>query len=451
MNAAFVNIGMAKAAFLFGGDVIDPLEGKRNRHSTDAISDSDDPRPPATTRPISQLVKEGQEIIVQVAKGPLGTKGPRVTTHLTIPGRFVVFLPQFSHIGISRRIESEPERVRLKALIERFLPEDSGVIVRTAAVGVQQEQLESDVLYLQTLWTAIASKVGTAPAPTLLHHDLNMVQKTTRDLYSSEIESILIDDAVAYQSLKAFLSASIPGSVDKLMLYDLEKPIFDEYGIEVDIGRALANRVNLPSGGYLIIEQTEALTTLDVNTGKFVGKVNAQDTILKTNLEAVVAITDQLKVRNIGGIIVADFIDMESHPHRELIYNRLIEELKSDRARTNVLRVSELGLVQMTRKRTTESLERQLLSPCPHCEGTGHVRSIQTETFDLIREIKRVSLQSGKKIIHARVRGEVKDWIITRENELFDLLAAQFGIEVNLIESEITLEALRQPAYEVWV
>jgi ribonuclease G len=278
---------------------------------------------------------------------------------------------------------------------------------------------------------------------------LDLILKTTRDIYNEEIERIVIDDKDRHQELKRFLTLMIPGGAKKLVLHEEKTPIFDVYGIEMDIGRALSSRIDLPSGGYLIVDQTEALTSFDINTGKFVGHASAHETILKTNMEAVKKIVDQLRVRNIGGIIVIDFIDMERLDDRERVFNALQEELKHDKARTNVLRISELGLVQMTRKRTSESLERQLMEPCPYCDGRGRIRSTPTEVYDLLRELRRHALQTGETKIRVKVRDDIRDWLVTEEHLLFEQLVAELNLTVEFLPGELTLAALNEAPYEV--
>lgn len=451
MQCAFVNIGLERSAFLYGGDVIDP-SSQANRPDSGSMTDSDDmdPRTQKQSKtPIEKCLKEGQEITVQVSKEPLGTKGARVTMLLSIPGRYLVLMPGFQHIGISRRIEKESERQRLKNLILEINPSSFGVIVRTAAKGAHLNHLRKDLRYLAQLWKDLESRIQKKGSPSLLHKDLHIIEKSTRDLYSDEIKQIVIDHEKSHAYLKRFLTATIPGASKKLRLYTDPTPIFDVYGIEMDIGGALNKKVELPSGGYLIIDQTEALTSFDVNTGRFVGQVSAQETILRTNLEAVVQLVAQLRIRNIGGIIVIDFIDMNSSKDREQVYQTLQEELKKDKSRTNVLKISELGLVQMTRKRTADSLERQLMEPCPHCRGRGQVRSPITEALDLLREIERRYLQTGRRKIKVRVRDDIRDWILEEEGALLDELKKKHGIKVEFIVSEVTLHHLAEDSYEV--
>lgn len=442
MNSAFVDIGLDKSAFLFGGDVLDAQK------SESSLSLEDHKK--IEKRPIEVLVKDGQEIVVQISKEPLGTKGPRVTTYLTIPGRYLVLMPNFSHIGISRRIEDEAERQRLKDIVEDLIPGESGLIVRTAAVGIEENLLRRDIEDLLQSWKRLEKAISASKPPSFLYKDIDIIHKVTRDLYSNDIREIVVDDQDSYIQLGNFLQECIPEAREKLVYYQEKTPIFDVYGIEIDIGRALNNRVELPSGGYLIIEQTEALTSFDVNTGKFVGKVNAQQTILSTNIEAAKKIVEQLRIRNIGGIIILDFIDMESLVDREQVYNILLESLRCDRARTNVLKISDLGLVQMTRKRTSESLERRLLETCPHCEGRGYVKSTETEANELMREIMRFHALTGSHKFKVKVRKEIEKWIEEKSRKFFETMASEHGIDITIENAQLNRKLLREASFEVW-
>lgn len=451
MNSAFIDIGLNRSAFLFGGDVIDPdNEGLAAPSEEDLEAVEEDQRARLNKKPIDKILHDGQQIIVQISKEPLGTKGPRVTMFLTIPGRYLVLMPRFSHIGISRRIEDEAERERLRDIVVDLAPEDTGVIIRTAARGIDEDTLKRDLIFLKRTWQKVESNITLSKAPSLLYCDLDIIKKTTRDLFDDSISKIIIDDKEAYRELNEFLSDTIPQATSRLELYEDQIPIFDSYGIEMDIARALGTRVELPSGGYLVIDQTEALTSFDVNTGKFVGKVNARQTILKTNLEAARKVVEQLRIRNIGGIIIVDFIDMERPEDREAVFHAFQEELKHDRARTNVLRISELGLVQMTRKRTSESLERQLLTPCHLCEGRGQIRSVVTEAHDLLREIIRTSIQTGHKNIQVRVRPDIQEWLQTRLIDRLNTIKREYGIDINFHPTRLSIDMLREPAFEVF-
>ncbi|HKQ68276.1 MAG TPA: Rne/Rng family ribonuclease [Polyangiaceae bacterium] len=342
--------------------------------------------------PIRDVVREGQEVIVQVSKEPIGTKGARVTSHISLPGRYVVYMPTLDQIGISKRIGSDKERARLREAIEALKPPTGGLIVRTVAEGLTKKQLKADVGYLVRLWEDVGKKRETGgKAPVALYQELDLVLKTARDLFTDDIEQIVIDDKEQYQRLVRFVEMFMPERAKDIVLYSGDEPIFDAYGIEDEIGRALSRKVPLPSGGYLIIDQAEALTAIDVNTGRYVGKgsKDLEDTLFKTNLEAVEEIAYQLRFRNLGGLIVLDLIDMERASNREKIRRRLEDLLQKDKAKTTLNRISDLGLIEMTRKRTRESLGRLLHEPCFYCDGTGQLQSKQTVVYEILRQIRR--------------------------------------------------------------
>jgi ribonuclease G len=440
MQSAFVDIGLERAAFLFGGDIIsesdlpDFLEEDDEKKASD---DSEEPRRPHRHQKITDLVREGQEILVQVAKDAIGTKGARVTTYLSLPGRYVVLMPNINHIGISRRIGSEEERQRLRTIIQSVKPDGVGVIVRTASEGVPDEKIRSDIEFLIKLWDSIKARAVTAKPSTLVHEDLNLVFRCTRDLMSKDIDRIVIDDKEKYQDLVRFLNRFSVKLGAQVQLYHGEIPIFDTYGIELDVSRALQSKVWLKSGGYIVIDQTEALTAIDVNTGRFVGNKSLGDTVVKTNLEAVKEIVLQLRLRNMGGIIILDFIDMDRADDRERVFVALSEELKKDKARTTVLRISELGIIQMTRKRTEESLNHKLCMPCPYCEGKGRVKSHITVCYDVIRELIREFGRSSSQNFLLKVHPEVADRLHEEDSVYIEELKKRF--EKNLvIKSEIT-------------
>ncbi len=341
--------------------------------------------------PIRDVVREGQEIIVQVTKEPIGTKGARCSSHVSLPGRYVVYLPTVEHVGISKRIGSDKERARLRETIESMKPPTGGLIVRTVAEGLTKKQLKQDVGYLVRLWGEIAKNREGAKAPHILGSELDIVLKTARDLFTDEVAEIVIDDRAQYQRLVGFVEMFMPERLKDVVFYQEDEPIFDEYGIEDEIGRALSRKVPLPSGGHLVIDQAEALTAIDVNTGRFVGKgsKDMEETILKTNLEAVQEIAYQLRFRNIGGLIILDLIDMERSANREKVRRKLEDLLQKDKAKTTLNRISDLGLIEMTRKRTRESLGRLLHEPCFYCDGTGHLQSKETIAYEILREIRR--------------------------------------------------------------
>jgi ribonuclease G len=412
MQAAFIDVGLDRAAFLHVEDVV-PRENLEDLlaegHEHDA-PDEDEQKVSKARRlsrltQISDVLKEGDSLVVQVSKGSIGTKGARVTSHVSLPGRYAVYLPTVDYIGISKRIGHEKERTRLREAIEDVKPPQGGFIIRTVASGLTKKKLKADVGYLVKQWEEIVKtreKVTCAPA--LLYEDLDIILRTARDQFNEDVKKIVIDSRSEYDRLRKFVAAFLPERIGDVELYEEGDPIFDEYGIEDEISRALSRKVTLPSGGYLIIDQTEALTAIDVNTGRFTGKgKDVEETISQTNLEAVTEIAYQLRFRNIGGLIVIDFIDMEKSSNREKVYRALVEALKRDRATTTTIRISELGLVEMTRKRTRESLSHTLYEPCFYCDGTGLLQSKVTICHEIIRQIGREkdSLPGYKIIINA--------------------------------------------------
>jgi len=445
INSAFIDIGGIKTGFLFGGDVIEPTMARETR-SIDLDLEGTKPK---NVTPIEKILKQGQEIIVQVAKEPIGTKGPRLTQVITLPGRYLVLMPHFRQIGISRRIENTEERERLKGIASKFMPSDLGLIIRTAAFGVTEQDLERDLVELIKSWEKLEAKLDSVNAPSLLYQELAITEKLIRDLFNDQIEEIIVDEFSEFQRLQNFLEAHMPQSKEKLKFYEGPKPIFDHFGIENQLAQALSKKVELKSGGSIVIEQTEALTSIDINTGKDVGKENPKATILKTNLEAAKIICEQLKIRNIGGIIVIDFIDMDDPIDREIIYNGLMEELKNDRARTNVLRISELGVLQMTRKRTIESMSRRQMEECPHCLGCGQVKNVSAESMDMIREILRQSAANQSSKVSVSARKDIIDYINGEIGEVFNLLMKEKKIQVQFEPGRGRLEELRHPSFEV--
>jgi ribonuclease G len=408
MQAAFIDVGLDRAAFLHVEDVIPQADfEKLVSHADDDDESEHDKDQGRLTRktPIRDVLKEGQKIVVQVSKGPIGTKGARVTSHVSLPGRFVVYMPTVDHIGVSKRIGNDKERRRLREVIDSVKPPHGGLIVRTVAQGLTKGGLKADIGYLVKTWDATAEKQKTATrAPSLLYSELDIVQRSARDMLTEDIDKIVIDDPEEYTRLKDFVDAFMPERSAAVELYDGSDPIFDAFGIEDEIARSLSRKVPLPSGGYLIIDQAEALTAIDVNTGRFTGKgKDVEETIFQTNLEAAKEICYQLRFRNIGGLIVLDFIDMERSSHRDKVYKALLGALKTDKAKTTVVRISELGLVEMTRKRTRESLGRTLYEPCFYCDGTGQLQSKTTICHEILRQIRREkdSLPGFKVVVNA--------------------------------------------------
>jgi ribonuclease G len=391
MQAAFVDIGLERHAFLQISDTVRP-EGLDGLALTEGQGESSSSRRVSKHTPISQVVKAGQEIIVQISRAPMGKKGARVTSHVSLAGRHLVYLPTLDQIGVSRRIEDEKERKRLRALVDDMRPQ-GGYIVRTAAEGCSDASLQEDITYLTRLWNDILKNRKEVKAPALIHGDLGLVLRVARDLLGPNIRRMVVDEPSIYGRLKDFVSRFLPDQTDKLALYGGDEPIFDAFGIEEEVQRALARVIPLPSGGSLVVDHAEALTAIDVNTGRFAGGKDLEETITKTNLEAVKEVAYQLRLRNIGGLIVVDFIDMDRPANREKVYRALQTALKEDRAQTTAVRISELGLVEMTRKGAYQSLGRQLFEPCFYCDGTGQLKSRVTVSCDILREVKRRGLE----------------------------------------------------------
>jgi len=367
--------------------------------------------------PITEVVKEGDEVIVQISKEPIGTKGARVTSHVSLPGRYVVYLPTVEHVGISKRIGSPRERARLRAVIETMKPQTGGLIVRTVAEGLTKKALKADIGYLIKLWAEISRKHETAKAPSVLSAELDLVLKTARDLFTDEIDRIVIDDKDQHARLVRFVEMFLPERAKDIELYAGDEPIFDAYGIEDEISRALSRKVPLSSGGYLIIDQAEALTAIDVNTGRYVGKGSRdlEETALKTNLEAVSEIAYQLRFRNIGGLVILDLIDMENASNRDKVWRALEHGLGKDKAKTTLNRISELGLIEMTRKRTRESLSRILHEPCFYCDGTGQIQSRTTIAYEILRQIRRERLTLPGYVVMVNAHPAVVDLMTGEE------------------------------------
>ncbi|UFS72035.1 ribonuclease G [Geomonas sp. RF6] len=422
MQAAFVDIGLEKAAFLYVADVFDAME----EYETFIEGEEGEEQVPHPLHPIEELLQEGQELLVQISKEPIGTKGARITAHISLPGRHLVYMPTVDHVGISRRIEDEAERERLKEIVDRIKPPGGGFIVRTVSEGKTEEDLVADLNYLTKLWDEIYKRNEKAGAPTLIHSDLDVTQKVVRDILTETVERIVVDSKPEHDKIVQFISTFMPKMKYSIELYEEEEPIFDHFGLEVEISRALGRKVWLKSGGYIIIEQTEALTAIDVNTGRFVGKHNLEDTILKTNLEAVKEIAYQLRLRNLGGIIIIDFIDMEKEVNRDKVYTALEEALKSDKSKTNILKISELGLVEMTRKRVRESLGRMMCEPCPYCEGRGYLKSKITVCHEIFRELRREMLDLRGSKVMLTVHPQVADLLYDEERRGLEELEKNF-------------------------
>jgi ribonuclease G len=439
MQAAFVDIGLNQAAFIYVDDlnvgscreieIIDSGENNGNEQP-ELYQESLYAKHRDHETGIGELITEGQQILVQVAKPPIGTKGARVTSYVTLPGRFIVLMPNSDHIGVSRRIENEAERNRLKELVLSLRKENYGYIVRTAAEGIQEETLDYEMKFLINLWKNIQEKYKTAPAPSLLHRELTVCLRAARDLLMHEAEKMIIDSRTDYESVLSFLDTFMPNLKSSVELYDGCEPIFDAYNLEGDISRALKRKIWLKSGGYIVIEHTEALVAIDVNTGRYVGKHNLEETILKTNLEAVKEIAYQIRLRDIGGIIIIDFIDMEKKQNQEKVFNALREALSKDKSKTHVLPISDMGLIQMTRKRIRSPLTRALCEPCFYCEGEGYLLSKQTICYNIYREIQREALDMAGIKVALHVHPEIAELLHGEENHLILTLEKMIGRQI---------------------
>ncbi|MBN1956780.1 MAG: Rne/Rng family ribonuclease [Desulfuromonadales bacterium] len=428
MQAAFVDIGLEKAAFLYVADVHDEMEQvERTIEGEEHPDDQGEGAEALQLPPIEELLREGQELLVQISKEPIGTKGARITSHISLPGRHLVYMPTVDHVGISRRIESEEERERLRKIVESMRNPETGFIVRTVSEGKSEDDLRNDMEFLVGLWDNLSRGLDEVSAPSLIHSDLDVTSKVLRDILTEDVKRIIVDNVEEYNKIVRFLRTFMPRLNYCIELYEGDEPIFDAYGLEVEISRALGRKVWLKSGGSIIIEQTEALTAIDVNTGRYVGKHNLEDTILKTNLEAVKEIAFQLRLRNIGGLIIIDFIDMEKEAHREKVHGALEEALKGDKNKTNILKISELGLVEMTRKRVRESIGRTLCEPCSYCEGKGYVKGKLTIIYEVLRELQRelIDLPAGHVTLLAHP--EIAGLLVDEERCGLDELEKRYG------------------------
>jgi ribonuclease G len=429
-----------------------PRRGRRGRRGTGYQGRSEAKREsrPGNNQPvqISKLLKEGQEILVQISKEPLGTKGARITSHIALPGRYLVYMPTIDHIGVSRKISSEEERLRLRNIIlEHKGSLTGGFIVRTAGQGRDEEELKADLKFLSTLWNEIRSKTERVKAPALIHRDLDLVQRVLRDTLTPDFKCVRVDHEFQYERVLDFVNRSQPSLIGKVKLYTRETPLFEEFGIQAEIEKALKPKVWLKSGGYIVINQTEALVAIDVNTGKYVGKTNRlEDTILKTNVDAVNEIVRQIRLRDLGGIIVIDFIDMDEHKNRAKVTQALEEALRSDRAPTKVIAFHDFGLVAITRKRVKQSLERTLCERCSYCSGSGWVKSITTVCYEILAEARKMASQIEGKVMTLRVNPEVAKALKSREGVLVSELESLTHKEV-IIKSD---PVVNQERFEIF-
>jgi len=464
MQSAFVDLGLERDGFLYVSDVVatfeefDRLEtdedvtppavsagqpqssaghagpghrGNGGRRERDKDRDKPEPK-------IEELLKEGQEIIVQVAKEPLGTKGARLTSHATMPGRFLVFMPTVDHVGVSRKIDSREERSRLRGIVREFREQtgfSGGLIIRTAASNRPKDDIVSDLSYFHKVWTEVRHKAETSRAPAVVYQEQSLVAKLLRDLLTEEYSAIRIDNALEYKRVLELIERIMPSLAAKVKLYEKEYPIFEEYGVQAEIDRALRSKVWLKSGGSIVINQTEALVAIDVNTGRYVGKKSAgrlEDTILKTNLEAVKEIVRQIRLRDLGGIIVLDFIDMEEKKNRQKVFQAVEQELRKDRSPSKALQVSDFGLVIITRKRVKQSLERVLTEPCPYCAGSAVIKSSSTICYEILAEVKKISADLNGQSLILRVNPDIARALRDEERAVFKDLKQSLGRDIAL-------------------
>jgi ribonuclease G len=380
----------------------------------------------------------GQELMVQISKGPIGTKGPRVTSYVSLPGRYLVFMPNVEHVGVSRRIPRDEERARLKEIMKRIRKPGGGYIVRTVSEGVKEDELRSDVEFLNVLWQEVLKKREQQGAPSLLHSDLSLSFRIVRDLFTKKVDRLIVDSRQEYEAIKNFVHRFMPEQTSRVHYYDKEEGLFDYLEIEMEIARALSRKVWLKSGGHIVVDHTEAMTVIDVNTGRFVGKRDPEETILKNNLEAVKEIAHQIKVRGIGGIIIIDFIDMEREKNRERVYQALVDAMASDKARTRISRISDLGLIEISRERVREDLLRTLSEPCHYCEGRGYTKSPTTVAYDIFREIRRIGSSPEEQNIVIGVHPAVADVLLEEEHQGIDDLERQFNKKI-IVKPDLTL------------
>jgi ribonuclease G len=450
MQSSFVDLGLERDGFLYVAEVIDTLEEFEKLESGDEDEKDGEGKGTAPTgssrgrdevRPqakIEDLLKEGQEILVQVVKEPLGTKGARLTSHVTMPGRFLVFMPAVDHVGVSRKIESREERARLRGIVREFRDAHGftgGVIIRTAAAGRPKEDILSDLDAFHAIWTDIRQRMESSRAPTVVYREQSLVGKLLRDLLTDEFQAIRIDHPQEYQRVLDLVQRILPTLAPRVKLYSKPFPIFDEYGVQAEIDKALKSKVWLKSGGSIVINQTEALVAIDVNTGRYVGKKSAgrlEDTIVKTNLEAVKEIVRQVRLRDLGGIIVLDFIDMEEKKNRHKVLQAVELELKKDRSPSKALAVADFGLVIITRKRVKQSLERVLTEPCPYCSGTGTIKSSSTICYEILSEVKKVGPDLNGHRLLLRVNPDIARALREEESDVLGDLKRSIGKDVTI-------------------
>ncbi len=432
MQAAFIDIGLERAAFMHvsdlsvgtePGDIL--VEGDEDEKGPEF------PRPRRqTVRLIQELLEKDQELVVQISKGPIGTKGPRVTSYCSLPGRFLVLMPNVDHIGISRRIAEEEERSRLKDIMKRIREPGYGYIVRTVSEGVSEEDLRADVGFLTAMWQDIVKKQDRHPAPAALHTDLDLTLRVVRDLFTKNVKRLLIDSKEECEAVREFVRRYLPDQTSRIYHYDKDESLFDHLGIEMEISRALSRKVWLKSGGHIVIDHTEAMTVVDVNTGRYVGKRDQEETILRNNLEAAREIAYQIKLRGIGGIIIIDFIDMERARNRDKVYHALVDAMGNDKARTRISRISDLGLIEISRERVREDLLRTLSDVCSDCDGRGYTRSALTVVYDIFRDIRRIGRAAGQRTVVLGAHPHIVEMLQDTEPEVLEQLQREFQYQI---------------------
>lgn len=425
MDAAFIDIGLEKSAFLYVGDII------LDRMMYEEFEDSD--YQVAYNERIEGVLEEGQELIVQVSREPIGQKGTRVTSKITLPGRLLVLMPGTEHIGVSRRIEDEEERKRLGLMLKEICPKNIGIIARTASEGKATEELASDLNFLKRIWESIQEKVKVMRAPSILHQDLGIIFRVIRDLHSHNLKKIIVDDLSVFKKIEEFLKDYLPEESCEVNYFNEKDPIFEVFGIEIEIAKLLQKKIWLKSGGDIVFDYTEALTVIDVNTGRYLGKKDLEDTILRTNLEAVKEIAYQIRLRNLGGIIIIDFIDMERRENKEMVFQSLVEALKKDRIKTFVYPMSEIGLVQITRKRTRHNIVNMLSEVCPNCEGSGYIKSKYTVCYEVLRELSSFCRIDEAKKINVYLSPEVASLLYEEEKSSIEFIENTYKTKINII------------------
>ena len=455
MQSSFIDIGLERDGFLYVSDVIGNLDefesgdedgeprlkGEGERERADKDKDREERQPEAK---IEELLKEGQDVVVQVAKEPLGTKGARLTCHVTLPGRFLVFMPTVDHIGISRKIATREERARLRGIVKEFRDQHNfggGVIIRTAAEGRTKEDILADLHYFHKIWVEMRQKSEGRRSPAVIYQEPSLVNKLLRDLLTDDYSAIRIDDSREHERIVEFIGRIMPSLSSRVKLYDKDYPIFEEYGVQAELDKALRSKVWLKSGGSIVINQTEALVAIDVNTGRYVGKKTAgrlEDTIIKTNLEAAREIVRQIRLRDLGGIIVLDFIDMEEKKNRQKVFQAVEQELRKDRAPSKALQVSDFGLVIVTRKRVKQSLERVLTEPCPYCSGAGTIKSSSTVCYEILTEMKKIGADLDGPGVLLRVNPDIARALKEEERGVLKDLKSLLGRDV-IVKSDVHL------------